>query len=46
MYAEGPRRYLEALSTYTRRRLTQAVRAAVDAKGLNRITSPPTSTAC
>lgn len=30
LYAEGSRRYLEALSTYTRRRLTQAARAAVD----------------
>ena len=30
LYAEGSRRYLEALSTYTRRRLTQATRAAVD----------------
>ena len=30
LYAEGSRRYLEALSTYTRRRLTQAGRAAVD----------------
>ena len=28
--AEGSRRYLEALSTYTRRRLTQASRAQVD----------------
>lgn len=27
LYAEGSRRYLEALSTYTRRRLTQASRA-------------------
>lgn len=31
LYAEGSRRYLEALSTYTRRRLTQASRAQVDA---------------
>ncbi|GKG89640.1 excinuclease ABC subunit A [Gordonibacter pamelaeae] len=30
LYAEGSRRYLEALSTYTRRRLTQAGRADVD----------------
>ena len=30
LYAEGSRRYLEALSTYTRRRLTQASRANVD----------------
>lgn len=30
LYAEGSRRYLEALSTYTRRRLTQAGRATVD----------------
>ena len=30
LYAEGSRRYLEALSTYTRRRITQAARAEVD----------------
>ena len=30
LYAEGSRRYLEALSTYTRRRLTQSARAEVD----------------
>ena len=30
LYAEGSRRYLEALSTYTRRRLTQSAHAAVD----------------
>lgn len=30
LYAEGSRRYLEALSTYTRRRMTQAARAQVD----------------
>lgn len=30
LYAEGSRRYLEALSTYTRRRLTQAQKADVD----------------
>lgn len=30
LYAKGSRRYLEALSTYTRRRLTQAGRASVD----------------
>lgn len=30
LYAEGSRRYLEALSAYTRRRLTRASRAAVD----------------
>ena len=30
LYAEGSRRYLEALSTYTRRRMTQAARADVD----------------
>ena len=29
LYAEGSRRYLDSLSTYTRRRLTQAPRAAV-----------------
>ncbi|WOC14049.1 excinuclease ABC subunit UvrA [Gordonia sp. MP11Mi] len=31
LYAEGSRRYLEALSTYTRRRIGQAPRADVDA---------------
>ena len=31
LYAEGSRRYLGALSTYTRRRLTQAGRTQVDA---------------
>ena len=30
LYAEGYRRYLEALSTYTRRRMTQASKASVD----------------
>lgn len=30
LYAEGSRRYVEALSTYTRRRLSQAGRADVD----------------
>lgn len=30
LYAEGSRRYLESLSTYTRRRMTQASQAAVD----------------
>ncbi|MGK2349505.1 excinuclease ABC subunit UvrA [Actinomyces sp. W5033] len=30
LYAEGARRYLESLSTYTRRRLTQAARPDVD----------------
>ncbi|MGM9887849.1 MAG: excinuclease ABC subunit UvrA, partial [Limosilactobacillus sp.] len=30
LYAEGSRRYLEALSTYTRRRMSQADKAAVD----------------
>ena len=30
VYAEGSRRYLESLSTYTRRRMTQAERAEVD----------------
>ena len=30
LYAEGSRRYLEALSTYTRRRMTQAAKARVD----------------
>lgn len=30
LYAEGSRRYLEALSTYTRRRITQSEKAKVD----------------
>ncbi|MBQ9324354.1 MAG: excinuclease ABC subunit UvrA [Clostridia bacterium] len=30
VYAEGSRRYLESLSTYTRRRMTQAAKADVD----------------
>ena len=30
LYAEGSRRYLEALSTYTRRRISQSARADVD----------------
>ena len=30
LYAEGSRRYLESLSTYTRRRMTQAAAADVD----------------
>ena len=30
LYAEGSRRYLEALSTYTRRRISQAAKASVD----------------
>ena len=30
LYAEGSRRYLDALSTYTRRRMTQAAKAQVD----------------
>ena len=30
LYAEGSRRYLESLSTYTRRRMTQAAQAQVD----------------
>ena len=30
LYAEGSRRYLESLSSYTRRRMTQATRAEVD----------------
>ena len=30
LYAEGSRRYLDALSTYTRRRITQAAKAQVD----------------
>ncbi len=31
LYAEGSRRYLDALSTYTRRRISQTARADVDA---------------
>ena len=30
LYAEGSRRYLDSLSTYTRRRMTQASKADVD----------------
>ena len=30
LYAEGSRRYLDALSTYTRRRISQSARATVD----------------
>ncbi|MBQ6342004.1 MAG: hypothetical protein IJI41_02645 [Anaerolineaceae bacterium] len=30
LYSEGSRRYLESLSTYTRRRMTQAAKAQVD----------------
>ena len=30
LYSEGSRRYLESLSTYTRRRMTQASKASVD----------------
>ena len=30
LYAEGSRRYLDALPTYTRRRMTQAAKASVD----------------
>ena len=30
LYAEGSRRYLDSLSTYTRRRMTQAAKADVD----------------
>ena len=30
LYAEGSRRYLDALSAYTRRRMTQAAKASVD----------------
>ena len=30
VYAEGSRRYLDSLSTYTRRRMTQAAKADVD----------------
>ena len=34
LYAEGSRRYLEALSTYTRRRMTQAAKASVNAASI------------
>ena len=38
LYAEGSRRYLDALSTYTRRRMTQAAKASVDmAKPISRM---------
>ena len=30
LYAEGSRRYLDSLSTYTRRRMTQEAKAQVD----------------
>ena len=30
LYTEGSRRYLDSLSTYTRRRMTQAAKAQVD----------------
>ena len=40
LYAEGSRRYLDALSTYTRRRMTQARKADVD-KWMRYFTSPP-----
>ncbi len=45
LYAEGTRRYLEALSTYTRRRMTQAPKALVDeiAKGNRGATAPATA---
>ena len=39
LYAEGSRRYLEALSTYTRRRLTQATIAKVEYTCSSSITS-------
>ena len=34
LYAEGSRRYLEALSTYTRRRMTQAAKADASNKNV------------
>ena len=43
LYAEGSRRYLESLSTYTRRRMTQAAKAVVDEVLLCRRRSPCTS---
>lgn len=44
LYAEGSRRYLDALSTYTRRRITQSGRSQVDevlcaTKGLKRVST-------
>ncbi len=36
LYAEGSRRYLDALSAYTRRRMTQAARPQVDEVGMCR----------
>ena len=38
LYAEGSRRYLDALSTYTRRRMTQAAKAQVDEHLSERLT--------
>ena len=50
LYAEGSRRYLEALSTYTRRRLTQAEHAQVDevlhCRRHSHCTSAPAYRAC
>ena len=51
LYAEGSRRYLEALSTYTRRRLTQAGtrlrgRGAATCPPPSRCTSGPACPAC
>ena len=43
LYAEGSRRYLEALSTYTRRRMTQAARADVTRCCMSRRPWPSTS---
>ena len=40
LYAEGSRRYLDALSTYTRRRMTQAPKADVDEGSTTRSPAP------
>lgn len=40
LYSEGSRRYLESLSTYTRRRMTQAAKANVDGSFMFRRLSP------
>ena len=45
LYAEGSRRYLESLSTYTRRRMTQAAQAQVDEVPRSHCTSAPMSRA-
>ena len=41
LYAEGSRRYLEALSTYTRRRITQAAKAQLHLRDRYRAAQQP-----